>query len=251
MTTQQQGRSLGAATQPGMLNSQEDLSYRFELENQLLEIKQQLNEEQQRFENFKRQLQEEFSIINALEAEISSLKSDLTEAKTNAEKKEELLQLEQKRNRELLNSSSYSLQSSFSSSEILGSSTPELTRTLSVFSGTSSTLSPRSDADLNAVAVNPFAGFKKSEIKKTQNTTKSSDNQIKAPLSPQQSKAISKYGFDITLFDTLSIKDDAISSQNHGVKDELASIFGVSSLNKAETTAQTSLSSEFDNIFLH
>lgn len=203
MSTQQQDQSII-----------QDQSLRYELENQLIEIKQQLNFEQQRYEDLQLQQERESSLIAALENDLVFVRSELAEAKINVEKAEEQLVYEQKRNKELLN---VSLQSS---SEL---PTPELTRAASVFSGASA-LSPKSDN------FDPFAGFKKSEQSR----------------SPQQSKSISKYGFDLAAFDLLSVSND---TQKSNVQDELASIFGAPSSSSSKTPAvQTS---EFDSIFLN
>jgi len=179
-----------------------------------------------------------------LHLEITVLKSELNAAKQAAEDAEKLLDVNQKKNKELKGISS--LESSYSSAEQkvdspLNSNLPELTRTASIFSGSSSAIvSPRSDY---TATLDPFTGFKK--------MSQEMSNQAKvSPLSPTQSKAISKYGFDITAFDALSIEGDSSKiapQQSHSIKDDLAALFGSPST-AATTTSNTTTT--FDSIFL-
>lgn len=230
------------------LQSQADLNQRYELENQLIELKQQMNHEAKRLSQYQTQCRQEQECIEQLNIEIATLKSELSAAKQAAEDAERLLDTEQKKNRELKGISS--LESSYCSSaeqrvdSPLASNLPELTRTTSIFSGSSSSVvSPRSDY---TATLDPFAGFKKM------------NNQPKLPpVSPTQSKAIAKYGFDITAFDALSIDDAASSSKasqpDRSIKDDLAALFGsptvatTASDNHPNTNATTTT---FDSIFL-
>ncbi|KAL7310369.1 hypothetical protein PS15m_009880 [Mucor circinelloides] len=226
------------------LQNQADLNQRYELENQLIELKQQMNYEAKRLSEYQTQQRQEQACVEQLHLEITALKSELSAAKQAAEDAEKLLDVNLKKNKELKGISS--LESSYSSAEQrvdspLTSNLPELTRTASIFSGSSSSIvSPRSDY---TATLDPFTGFKK--------MSQELSNQAKVPpLSPTQSKAISKYGFDITAFDALSIEDDnskIAPQQSHSIKDDLATLFGSPST-AATTTSNTTTT--FDSIFL-
>lgn len=231
------------------LQSQAEWNQRYEMENQLIELKQQINHEAKRLSQCQTQYRREQECIEQLNNEIAALKSELSAAKQAGEDAERLLEIEQKKNRELIGMSS--LESSYSSAEQrvdspLTSTLPELTRTTSIFSGSSSSIvSPRSDY---TATLDPFAGFKK------MNQGLNSQAKI-PPVSPTQSKAIAKYGFDITAFDTLSIQDDAgnkASSQpNHSIKDDLVALFGPPTIATATTADKTpNTTTTFDSIFL-
>ncbi|KAK4512856.1 Ubiquitin-conjugating enzyme E2 4 [Mucor velutinosus] len=233
------------------LQSQANLNQRYELENQLIELKQQINHEAKRLSQSQAQYRQEQECIEQLNNEIAALKSELSAAKQSAEVAERLLNVEQKKNRELTGISS--LESSYSSAEQrfdspLTSNLPELTRTTSIFSGSSnSVVSPRSDY---TTTLDPFAGFKR--------MNQGLNNQAKLPpVSPTQSKAIAKYGFDITVFDALSIEDDTsnkASQPNHSIKDDLAALFGSPTVSSTTTTASdnhpNTTATTFDSIFL-
>ncbi|KAL9539997.1 hypothetical protein MBANPS3_009944 [Mucor bainieri] len=232
------------------LQSQADLNQRYELENQLIELKQQMNHEAKRLSQYQTQYKQEQDIIEQLNTEIAALKSELSAAKQAADEAERLLDIEQKKNRELKGISS--LESSYSSAEQrsdspLTSSLPELTRTTSIFSGsTSSIVSPRSDY---TTTLDPFAGFKK------MNQELNNNQAALPPVSPTQSKAIAKYGFDITAFDALSIEDNTsnkASQPSHSIKDDLAALFGSPTAAPPPTSDKhpNTTSNTFDSIFL-
>ncbi|GAN08810.1 hypothetical protein MAM1_0224d08326 [Mucor ambiguus] len=229
------------------LQTQAELNQRYELENQLIELKQQMNYESKRLSQHQTHYRQEQEITKQLETEIAALKSEVIATKQAAEDAERLLDMTQKENRELKGISS--LESSYSSAEQrvdspLTSNLPQLTRTTSIFSGSSSSIiSPRSDY---TATLDPFAGFK--------NMNQGLNNQAKhSVVSPTQSKVIAKYGFDITAFDALSIEDDASNKApqpNHSIKDDLAALFGSHTVATTSDKHPNTSNNTFDSIFL-
>jgi chromosome segregation ATPase len=217
-----------------------DLSYQYELENQLVELKQQVNSQSKSLETYQLEYQEEKNAVNALEIQVSNAKNELQEAKKLAEEAEKSLELEQQKRQQLLG-----VAVSRSSATSTESNTPELTRAPSSLTNVSSIMSPPP----STATFDPFAGFKKS-----QEATTSSPRieQKKMPLSPVQAKAVSKYGFDITAFDALSLSNNsAAKPTSSSFNDDLASIFGSPTLpTKDITKSATTTSSNFDSIFM-
>lgn len=206
-----------------------------------------MNHESKRIADYQVQQKQEQECIEQLTAGIMALKSELTTSRQAAENAERLLKFEQKKHRELMGGSS--LDSSFSSAEQkidspMAANVPELTRAPSSFSGSSSIMSPRNDFNTTSAAFDPFAGFKKMNQEKK-------DQETAPPLSPTQSKAISKYGFDITAFDALSIEDNS-QSQKHkpSIKDDLAALFGSPTTESTTNPNINQNTTSFDSIFL-
>ena len=235
------------AVQNQHIQTQADLNLRYELENQLIELKQQINHESKRIADYQVQQEQEQECIKQLTADIMALKLELTTSRQAAENAESLLEVEQKKHRELMGISS--LESSLSSMEQkvdspMAVNVPELTRALSSFSGNSSIMSPRNDFGTISTAFDPFAGFKKMSKDKK-------DQEMAPPLSPTQSKAISKYGFDITAFDALSIEDNNQSQQHKpSIKDDLVALFGSPTTESTTNHNINQNTTSFDSIFL-
>jgi chromosome segregation ATPase len=254
---------------PALQNQQiqytEDSNLRFELEHQMIEIKEQVNSEYKRVEEYRKQLQQEHQSIDLLEKEIAKIKAELEAAKMVAEDAEKIL-IEEQRTKEFLEASTMDA-SNLSSSRI--ENVPDLTRAPSTFSS-SSIMSPRSEfgastATSSSTVFDPFAGFKKmnsdlgvpsSPPVTVQNLNDSSIATIKSQLSlsPVQSKAISMYGFDITAFDALSFNDSNEKStgysQKQSIENDLAAIFGAPINPPPPIPSSSKSTSAFDSIFL-
>lgn len=206
-----------------------------------------MNHESKRIADYQIQQKQEQECIEQLTADIMTLKSELTKSRQAAENAERFLEVEQKKHQELMGISS--LESSFSSAKQnvdspMTANVPELTRALSSFSGSSSTMSPRNDFNTTSTAFDPFAGFKKMNQDKK-------DQDMALPLSPTQSKAISKYGFDITAFDALLIEDNSQSQQHKpSIKDDLAALFGSPTTESTTNPDIKQNTTSFDSIFL-
>ncbi|KAI8641640.1 hypothetical protein BD408DRAFT_444211 [Parasitella parasitica] len=191
------------------------------------------------------QTQADLNIRYELENLVIELKQQWAKAKLAAENAAKMLKIEQKQNNELTEVSTLGSSYLSKAQPIYSPNTAnalELTRTPSLFSGNSSLISPRSDF---ATTFDAFTGFK--EI----NAESNNQQQRTQPLSPTQSKAISKYGFDITAFDVLSIEDsNAYQEQKPSVKDDLAALFGSSATAAATIVKNKDNTPTFDSIFL-
>jgi hypothetical protein len=207
-------------------------------------------------------LQQEHQSIELLENEIVRIKAELETAKMAAEDAEKML-LKEQRHRESLDASP-SCQT-MNSTSTCTENAPELTRASSTFSG-SSAMSPRSEFGVTALpsstAFDSFTGFKRmnSDFSASPhgignlNNYNTTASKSQPSVSPIQSKAISKYGFDITAFDTLSINDSNEQStgytQKQSVKDDLVAIFGVTTDNPSPISSPPKPANTFDSIFL-
>lgn len=208
------------------------LNQRYELESQLVEIKQQTISQQKLVDILTPQLGEIKAAIVDLESEIATAKHQVMVSKNAAEEAEKELELVKLKRDGLLGHGGVGSPSK--------SSLPELTRASSVLSS-STIVSPRSEKGSIPSLFDPFATNKSSSTISTN----------KVPLSPVQAKAVSKYGFDITMFDTLSVSDNNNNSKQaslSSVNDDLASLFGspVTSNDKKATSS----SQDFDSIFM-
>lgn len=196
----------------------------------LVEIKQQINFQQKSIDTVQSQYQTERQAVHNLEIQVDNAKSELEAAQKFAQNAEKILECEQQKRDELLGQGSSSTTQSNTPNKVFISSLPELTRAPSSFSG-SSVMSPQSDNG-SAQVFDPFSGFKKS-------------NQQSANIS--KSKSVSKYGFDITAFDALSVQDNSDVFQQSSVNEDLASLFGTPIIPHNTTITKTS---NFDNIFM-
>lgn len=223
------------------------LDHQYELENQLVKLKQQVNSQAKALEIIQSRYQQEKSANDQLETQVMNAKGELDTAKKLAEEAERALEIEQQKRDELLGISTNKAPSSSASSNSntpIVSSLPELTRAQSSFSGGSSLIMSPPPINVETV-LDPFAGFKKSQQaitspQITKNTT----------LSPVQAKAVAKYGFDLTAFDALSAKDDSNSVQKSSINDDLAAIFGSPSPSTTSAAITTTALSNFDSIFM-
>ncbi|KAI9357740.1 hypothetical protein BD770DRAFT_443465 [Pilaira anomala] len=189
----------------------EDMNQIYELENHLVEIKQQINFQRKRADEILYQYQDEKRAVQELEMKVNEAKHELDITRAKAEEAEQLLEIEQQKREGL---SGHSSNASTPNHKLFMSSLPELTRSPSSFSG-SSIMSPRSD----------------------------NGAQAKLPLS----KSALKYGFDLSAFDTLSVQDDGGAFKQSSVNDDLASLFGAPNTSRNTNTTKPS---DFDNIFM-
>lgn len=192
--------------------TQEDMNQIYELENHLVEIKQQINFQRKRADEILYQYQDEKRAVQELMMKVNEAKHELDITRAKAEESEQLLEIEQQKREGLSGRSSTA---STPNHKLFMSSLPELTRSPSSFSG-SSIMSPRSE----------------------------NGAQAKLPLS----KSALKYGFDLSAFDTLSVQDDGGAFKQSSVNDDLASLFGASTT--SQNTNTTTKPSDFDNIFM-
>lgn len=206
------------------------LTQRYELESQLVEIKQQTISQQRLINALAPQLEETKAAIFDLQSEISAAKNESMITRNAAEKAEKEVELlKQKRDR-------LSSHGMGSPSRAFISSLPELTRTSSTLSG-STVLSPRSEQNTVQSLFDPF-----NTIKSPATTTTT----IKMPLSPIQAKAVSKYGFDITMFDTLTVSENNRHAPT-SVNDDLATLFNPPA---TLTNDKKVASHNFDSVFM-
>ena len=156
------------------------------LEQQLAELKHQIETETERIQSIQIQQQVETEAVQDLQSQIDKVKKELEKAKTKVERLE----------RETSKPHSYN--TAVFSSPTVTSSTPAL----------SFTMSPQSEA--SSSIFDPFAGFNKT-------STSSSPYLV-------QNKKLTKPSdpFDLSAFDTLSIKQTQPSGS---IKDDLASLF--------------------------
>jgi hypothetical protein len=162
--------------------------------------------------------------------QVSKTKTELNTAKGLAEDAENVLKAEQRKRDELLGIGYESTSTTPIPSFV--SSSPELTRAASTFSGTSISTPQSSLTD-------PF-----NKIKMANTTPKITS------MSPLQAKAVSKYGFDITAFDTLSTTSNNDDRQvKSSVNDDLASLF-ISNNTTTTTISQSRTTNNFDDIFM-
>lgn len=196
-----------------VISNQHLLNQRYELENQLVEIKQQVISQQKLVEKVKVELEQVKRSNEELESHVFKAKDELNTTKKLAEDKENELKAEKRKRDELLGTPIPSFVASL----------PELTRAMSAFSGVSSISTPRPTNTVNLFDPTPKI----------------------IPMSPLQAKAVSKYGFDITAFDTLSLDADQKQVKT-SVDDDLASLF-ISNNNNFQTTHSNN---NFDDIFM-
>lgn len=202
----------------------------------MVELKQQVIFQQKSLESTQSSHQTERQSIQQLEKEINHAKQELEAAQKNAQEQERILECEQQKRDELLGHSSSTTQSN-TPNKVFLSSLPELTRAPSSFSG-SSAMSPRSDLGSPQV-FDPFAGFKKLNHQQPAASAAS-------PAIIPDTKPVSKYGFDLSAFDGLSIENNN-TFQKTTVNEDLASLFGSPTLPSNTTTTKAS---DFDNIFM-
>ncbi|KAI8338833.1 hypothetical protein BD560DRAFT_493537 [Blakeslea trispora] len=164
--------------QPDTTNSQ--------LEQQLTELKHQIEAETERIQSVQMQQQVEAEAVQDLQSQIDQVKQELEKAKM----KVEMLEKE--------TSKSHSYSTTVLSSPTIASSTPAL----------SFTMSPQSEA--SSFVFDPFAGFNKTNTSSSPYLVQS-----KKPAKPNDP-------FDLSAFDTLSIKQTQPSGS---IKDDLASLF--------------------------
>ncbi|CAO3625468.1 unnamed protein product [Mucor hiemalis] len=218
---------------PNLLDQHQNtdlLTQRYELESQLVEIKQQTISQQKLIDALAPQLEETKAAIFDLQSEISAAKNESMITRNEAEKAEKEVELlKQKRDR-------LSSHGMGSPSRAFISSLPELTRTSSTLSG-STVLSPRSEQNTVQSLFDPF-----NTIKSPATTTTT----IKMPLSPIQAKAVSKYGFDITMFDTLTVSENNRHAPT-SVNDDLATLFNPPA---TLTNDKKVASHNFDSVFM-
>lgn len=212
------------------IQQQAERNQRYELENTLVELKQQMIFQQKSIDTIQSQLHTERQCIHDLEVEVNNAKTEMETAQKHAQDQERSLEYEQQKRDELLGHGSSSTTQSNTPNRVFLSSLPELTRAPSSFSGSSS-MSPRSDSG-SVQVFDPFSGFKKS-------------NQQHTNIS--NSKSVSKYGFDITAFESLSVEDHSNNFQKSSVNEDLASLFGTPIIPPNTATTKTS---DFDNIFM-
>ncbi|KAI8880082.1 EF-hand, partial [Backusella circina FSU 941] len=197
-----------------------------ELEKQLDDIKKEVQAQWQLAEEYRIKKKELSVANNQLEKDVFQAKDKLELAKKLSGEAEKMLEMEQERRDALLRDGG--LTSSLDNSLELNTkepALPDLTRTPSYFSFSTGLVSPTTPA----TNLNPGKFYLSS----------SENEKPQVPLSPVQSKVISKYGFDITAFEVPSNSaDDGMSD-----KDELASLFGVPVIPKKETAT-------FDAIFM-
>lgn len=259
-------QQISPAFQNLQIQPTEDSNLRYELENQMIELKQQFDSEYKRAEEYRKQFQQEHQLTDLLEKEMVKIKAEQEAVKMAAEDAEKMLIEEQWINEHLTASTPYQvMDDSRKSSSVHVDNAPELTRAPSTFSS-SSIMSPHSgfntSAMLPSTVLDPFEGFKRMDndlgipsspsfTLKNLNDPSTTTANSQLSLSPVQSKAISKYGFDITAFDTLSINDNYEKSTGYTVKDDLAAIFGAPQIDSTASVSSSSKSTNvFDNIFL-
>lgn len=228
--------------QLALQQQQAELDHRYELENTLVELKQQVIYQQNALETTQSHHQAEKQSIHQLELEVSHAKHEMEAAQRNAQEQEKILECEQQKRDELLGHSSSTTQSNTPNTVFL-SSLPELTRAPSSFSGSSAMMSPRSDIGSPQV-FDPFAGFKKSNGQPA--AAAGATAAATANASIPNSKSVSKYGFDLSAFDALSVGDNN-TFQKSSVNEDLASLFGSPIISSQTTTTKAS---DFDNIFM-
>lgn len=178
----------------------------------MVEIKQQVISQQKLVDKVEAELEQVKRSNEELESHVFKAKDKLDTTKKLAEDKESELKAEKRKRDELLGTPIPSFVTSL----------PELTRATSTFSGVSSISTPR---PTNIVSLfNPTPKI--------------------VPMSPLQAKAVSKYGFDITAFDTLSLDADQKQVKKTSVDDDLASLF------ISNNNFQTTHNNNFDDIFM-
>jgi hypothetical protein len=198
-----------------------------ELEKKLDNIKKKVQAQWQLAEEYRAKKKEIAMINTQLEKDILLAKNNLELAEKLSGEAEQILKMEQERQYSLLHCRGLtSLVNDSPELNTKEAAIPDLIRTPSEFSNSTGLMSPSSPA----INLNP-GKFYLSSI----------ENKItpQVPLSPVQSKAISKYGFDITAFETPSKPiDDGMSD-----RDELASLFGT-------PVSPTKKTATFDDIFM-
>lgn len=219
------------------------LNQRYELESQLVEIKQETISQQKLVDALTPQLGEIRAAIFELESEISTVKHQAMVSRNAAEEAEKELELVKKKRDGLLGHGGVG-----SPSKAFTSFLPELTRASSILSS-STIVSPRSEKNSIPSLYDSFSTIKNSTTTTTTASTATTATN-KVPLSPVQAKAVSKYGFDITMFDTLSVSDNDNNKQasSSSVNDDLATLFG-SPVTSNDRKATSSLQ-DFDSIFM-
>ncbi|KAG2237216.1 hypothetical protein INT48_006620 [Thamnidium elegans] len=190
---------------PNISNQQQqnELDKIYELENHLVEVRQQINTQSKLVVDLQTQLEQEKQTVYDLELKVTKTKRELETARMSAEEFERLLELELQKKEDLLLGRSSA--ATTPNTKMFVTSLPELTRTPSSFSG-SYIMSPQSDAG----------------------------SKSKMSLSPVQAKSVLKYGFDLTAFDTLSTQESNNNYSNafakSSVNDDLASLFDFDSI---------------------
>lgn len=106
----------------------------YELENNLVEVRQQINTHSKQVTDLQTQLAQEQQAVCDLEQKVTDAKRELDAARASAEESERLLDLEQQRKQNM-------------TPTMFVASLPELTRTPSSFSGSNYIMSPQSDSD--------------------------------------------------------------------------------------------------------
>ncbi|GAA5804742.1 hypothetical protein HPULCUR_010249 [Helicostylum pulchrum] len=180
---------------------QAELDKVYELENHLVEIRQQINTQSKQVTDLQAHLAQEQQTVSDLVRKVTEAKRELEAARTSAEESERLLDLELQKKQDILRNTP----------KMFVASLPELTRTPSSFSGGSYIMSPQSDAG---------------------------SSRSKMSFSPVQAKSVLKYGFDLTAFDTLSTTQE--SPAKSSVNDDLASLFGTPVVSHQTTTTKKS-----------